>query len=128
MRTYSKYLVSLISSIGVLTINLIFILPAKANVACEAGTISYYPNNSLAKCVLTQDTTVQISMIQSGVSNFPCKAKNYIFFDDRGQFEGCQLADDIKITRNSSLETCAKDYMIAVSPLENGKQSIICRQ
>ncbi|MBE9053689.1 hypothetical protein IQ243_25470 [Nostocales cyanobacterium LEGE 11386] len=111
---------------GLLTIGFAIFLPAQAAIACEPGTISNYANNSLAACNLDQDMTVQLFSSSAGTSSFYCRAKKYIFFDDKGQFQSCQLAQDIQIRQANSITTCPAEYRVYVSVLNNGILSINC--
>ncbi|WP_413200695.1 hypothetical protein [Nostoc piscinale] len=65
---------------SLLTLNFAISFPAEAAISCETGTVVYHPNNSLATCSLSQTVNVQVSSPTAGTSNFPCKAKSYIFF------------------------------------------------
>ncbi|MEH1969285.1 MULTISPECIES: hypothetical protein [unclassified Nostoc] len=118
----------LTSSLGLFLINFAFPLPAKAAIECEAGNMIYYPNGSLLTCVLEQNITVQVSSSLSGTSNFSCRGKTYISFNEKGQFHTCELADDIQIRTGNSFEKCPAEYRIYVSTSDDGNQSIICRQ
>jgi hypothetical protein len=118
----------LTSSLGLFTINFAFPLPAKAAIECEAGNMIYYPNGSLLTCILEQNTNVQVFISISGTSNIPCRGKNYISFDEKGQFQSCQIADDIQIRTGNSVEMCPVEYRIYVSTSDNGNKSLTCRQ
>ncbi|QMS89424.1 hypothetical protein HUN01_18235 [Nostoc edaphicum CCNP1411] len=128
MKLSLQSFVFITSSLGLSTINFAFTLPVKAAIQCEAGNIIYYPNGSLLTCILEQNITVQVSSSLSGISNFPCRGKSYISFDEKGQFHTCELADDIQITTGNSFETCSAEYRIYVSTSDDGNKSIICRQ
>ncbi|MEH1943841.1 MAG: hypothetical protein V7L01_26975 [Nostoc sp.] len=118
----------LTSSLGIVTINFAFNLPAQAAIKCEAGNMIYYPNGSLLTCILEQNITVQVSNSISGTSNFTCRGKTYISFHEKGQFNTCELANDIQIKTGNSVETCPAEYRIYVSTPDDGKESITCRQ
>ncbi|BAY22000.1 hypothetical protein NIES2100_17630 [Calothrix sp. NIES-2100] len=126
MRFLSKFLAVLTSSLGLVSINFAVSMPAKAAVVCESGTISNYQNGSLATCILGQDMSVQVSSPTSAVATFECKAKNFISFDDKGQFTGCQLSQEVQLIKGSSVETCPAEYKINVLSTTNGIQSISC--
>ncbi|MEH2351600.1 MAG: hypothetical protein V7K55_27090 [Nostoc sp.] len=116
------------SSLGLLTINFAFPLPAKAAIECEAGNMIYYPNGSLLTCILDRNTNVQVFSSLSETSNIPCRGKNYISFDEKGQFQSCQIADDIQIRTANSVEICPAEYRIYVSTSDKGNKSFTCRQ
>ncbi len=126
MKFYSQSWAFLGYSWGLLTISLAVSLPAQASIVCEPGTIGNHPNNSLAGCILGQDMTVQLSSSNAGTANFPCRAKSYISFDDKGQFQSCQLAQDIQIKQGNSITKCPADYKVNVSASNNGILSINC--
>ncbi len=54
---------------------------AFASVSCTANTANNYANGSLSSCVLSMDTNI-------GLNNnyFVCQQKEYISFDEKGQF------------------------------------------
>ncbi|MEA5516045.1 hypothetical protein [Nodularia sp. UHCC 0506] len=126
MKFYSQSLAFLTYSWGLLTISFAISQPAQASIVCEPGTIINHANNSLAACILGQDMTVQLSSSSTGTSNFPCRAKNYIFFDDKGQFKSCKLSQDIDIREANSVKKCLENYKVDVSVLKNGILSINC--
>jgi hypothetical protein len=126
MKFSSKVLAVLTSTFGLFSINFAVSLPAIASVTCESGTISNYSNGSLASCILGQDTTVQVSGLSSGSSNFECLAQQSISFDEKAQFKSCQLSQEIKFTKDNSTETCPAGYKVYVSVSTNGTQSISC--
>ncbi|MFH7027390.1 MAG: hypothetical protein ACHBN1_18805 [Heteroscytonema crispum UTEX LB 1556] len=128
MKNYSKYLVYLISYLGLFTSNFAFYVPAQASIVCELDSINKYQNGSLSRCILGQNMNLQISSSKFGISNFPCQAKNYIFFDEKGQFQSCELSESINIRRGNSVETCPAEYMIHVSIPEDGNLSITCQK
>ncbi len=127
MKFCSSGLAFLISSLGLCTLNFAVSLPAQAAIACEPGTIIKYPNGSLATCEIAQNMTVQIASSSSGISNIPCKAHNYISFDDQGQFKSCRLETDIKIIRGNSRETCPAEYKVNVAVAKDGNLEISCQ-
>lgn len=126
MKFSSKILAVLTSTFGLFSINFAVSLPAQASVTCESGTILNYLNGSLETCVLGQDTTVQVSGLSSGSSNFECQGQQSISFDEKAQFKSCQLSQEIKIIKDNSTETCAAGSKVELSAT-NGIQSIICR-
>ncbi|MBW4642012.1 MAG: hypothetical protein KME23_03160 [Goleter apudmare HA4340-LM2] len=128
MKSLSSGLASLTSAFGLLTLNFAIALPAQASIVCQAGTMNKYQNGSLASCVLAQDTNVQVSSLYAGTYSFPCKAKNFILFDDQGQFKSCWLAVDIKIKKGNSIETCPAEYNVDVAIANDGSLSIFCRR
>lgn len=125
MKFSSKVLAVLTSTFGLFSINFAVSLPAQASVTCESGTISNYSNGSLASCVLGQDTTVQVSGLSSGSSNFECQRQQYISFDENAQFKSCQLSQEIKLIKDNSTETCPAGSKVELSAT-NGIQSIRC--
>ncbi|MBD2496804.1 hypothetical protein [Nostoc sp. FACHB-280] len=117
-------LFALVSSF--LTINFGISSPAEAAISCETGTVVYHPNNSLATCSLAQNINVQVSSPTIGTSNFPCKAKSYIVFDEKGQFNSCELSEEIQIRTGNVVETCPAEYKVRVSFSNQGVLSINC--
>ncbi|GBE94114.1 hypothetical protein [Nostoc cycadae] len=111
---------------SLLTINFGISLPAQAAIACEPGTVVYYPNNSLATCLLAQKMNVQVSSPVAGTSNFPCKAKSYIVFDEKGQFTSCELSEKIQIRNGNLVETCLAEYRVKFAVSDKGVVSITC--
>ncbi|TVP55419.1 MAG: hypothetical protein EA343_25045 [Nodularia sp. (in: Bacteria)] len=126
MKFYSHSLAFLTYSWGLITISFAVSLPAQASIVCEPRTIINHANNSLAACNLGQDMTVQLSSSRAGIYNFPCRAKSYISFDDKGQFQSCKLSRDIEIREANSVKKCLEDYRVDVSVLNNGILSINC--
>lgn len=126
MKFSSKVLAVLTSTFGLFSINFAVSLPAIASVTCVGETIHNYSNGSLASCILGQDTTVQVSGLSSGSSNFECLAQQSISFDEKAQFKSCQLSQEIKLTKDNSTETCPAGYKVYVSVSTNGTQSISC--
>ncbi|MBW4672820.1 MAG: hypothetical protein KME52_01905 [Desmonostoc geniculatum HA4340-LM1] len=126
MKFSSKVLAVLTSTFGLFSINFAVSLPAQASVVCEPGTINNYPNGSLAGCLLGQDMSVQVYSSSSGSSNFYCQAQQFISFDDKAQFQSCQLSEEIKLIKGNSTETCPAGYKVYVSVSTDGIQSIIC--
>ncbi|MBR8839390.1 MAG: hypothetical protein DSM106950_36650 [Stigonema ocellatum SAG 48.90 = DSM 106950] len=127
MKIHSKSLKPLIFTFSLFTINFTFSEPAKAAIACEPNTINHFQNGSLASCILSNETQVQLNNPQAGISNFPCKAKNYILFLEDGQFQSCQLSNTIQIRTGNSVQPCPAEYMIYVSVSKDGNQSISCQ-
>lgn len=107
-------------------INLVFSQPAVSAVSCESGTIKRYSNGSLKDCILAKDTKVRIGNNQLGTSIFPCKAKEYINFTEKSQFEECKLSEEIKIKTGNSVTSCLTDYKVSVSTSDEGKISVEC--
>ncbi|MEA5598527.1 hypothetical protein [Rivularia sp. UHCC 0363] len=129
MKYFNCKLTTVASFLSVSAINLVFSQPAISAVSCESGTIVRHSNGSLAYCVLARDTKVSISNPQIGTSIFPCKAKKYITFAQKSQFEECTLSEDIKIIQNNSVQTCPEDFIVSVSTSSDGKNlSIGCRK
>lgn len=126
MKFSSKVLAVLTSTFGLFSINFAVSLPAQASVTCEGGTINNYSNGSLATCILGQETNVQVSSPSSGLSNFYCQAQKFISFDEKAQFTGCQLSQEIQLRKGNSIETCPAEYKVNVSIETNGTQSISC--
>ncbi|MBD2363347.1 hypothetical protein H6G36_19490 [Anabaena minutissima FACHB-250] len=123
---HSNFLI-LLSSLSIFGLNFAISPPGKAAISCENGTINRYSNGSLHTCIINQNTTLQLSSA-SGLSTFPCKAQNYIYFDEKGQFQRCQLAEDMQIRIGNSLEKCPADFWINIYISDAGHQSITCRQ
>lgn len=115
------------SSLGLCTLNFAIYLPAKASIICEPGTIIKYQNGSLATCAIAQNMNVQVSNSRSGIYNFPCKAQNYISFDEQGQFKNCRLETEIKIIRGNSEEICPAEYKVNVAVSQDGNLLISCQ-
>ncbi|MEO1428957.1 MAG: hypothetical protein AAFV71_07815 [Cyanobacteria bacterium J06633_8] len=127
MKFLSCKLFTVASFFGVFTINLFFSQPALSAVSCERGTIRHFKNGSLASCILSRDTRVNISNNRVGTFTFPCQAKNFIEFGQKSQFKSCKLAKDIRIRKGNSVETCKKDKIVSVSTSGDGKKlSISC--
>jgi hypothetical protein len=116
----------LTSSLGLFALNFAISLPAQASIVCEPETVSNYQNGSLASCVLGQDMNVQVSSSNSWISNFPCKAKTDISFDEKGQFKSCQLSQELQIKTGNSIQQCPADYKVYVSVANDGTKSINC--
>ncbi|AFY47496.1 hypothetical protein Nos7524_1623 [Nostoc sp. PCC 7524] len=117
----------LLTSLGVISLNFSICLPAQASISCEPGNINRYANGFLASCVLGQNTTLQVSAA-SGISTFPCKFQNYIYFDEKGQFQKCQLSEDIQIKTGNSIEKCPAEFWVNVAIGNDGSLSITCRR
>ncbi|WP_044291310.1 hypothetical protein [Rivularia sp. PCC 7116] len=129
MKFFNCKLFTVASFLGVSTINLFFSQPALSAVSCERGTIVRHRNGSLASCILSRDTRVKISNNRVGSFTFACKAKNVIEFAQKSQFESCKLAEDIRIRKGNSVETCKKDKIVSVSTSGDSKNlSIYCRR
>lgn len=126
MRFSSKVLAVLTSTFGLFSINFAVPLPAIASVVCESGTISSYQNGSLASCILGQDMTVQVYNPRSGSFNFYCQAQKFISFDDKAQFQSCQLSQEIHLRKGNSIEICPAEYKVYSSVSTDGIQSITC--
>ncbi|MCC5636135.1 hypothetical protein LC593_09735 [Nostoc sp. CHAB 5844] len=127
MKSFSQGFALLTLASGLLSINFGISLPAQAAISCEPGTVNYYLNNSLATCLLAQNVNVQVSSSVSGTSNFPCKAKSYILFDEKGQFSSCQLSEQIQIRKGNLVETCPAEYKVQVAVSNTGVFSITCQ-
>ncbi|WP_414529872.1 hypothetical protein [Nodularia chucula] len=126
MKFYSHSLAFLTASWGLLITSFVVSLPAQASIVCEPGTIINHPNNSLAACNLGQNMNLRLSSSNGSISNFPCKAKNYISFDNKGQFKSCKLSQDIEIRQANSMTKCLENYRVDVSVSNNGTLSINC--
>jgi hypothetical protein len=105
----------LTSALGVLTVNLAVSQPASAAIVCEPKTSLNYTNGSLAACILSENTTVEISTPSAGTSSFPCKEKNWITFNDQGQLSSCRLWEEINIRQGNSVEKCPVDYRVELT-------------
>lgn len=128
MKSCSSELGIFTSSLGLLTLSFVISLPAKAAIGCETDTINNYSNGSLATCILSHDINLQISNSRTGGSNFSCKAKSYIFFDEKGQLKSCQLAEEIKIIQSNSVETCPAEYRVDIAIAQDGSLAIDCHR
>ncbi|MBF2017545.1 MAG: hypothetical protein IGS23_20535 [Rivularia sp. T60_A2020_040] len=129
MKYFNRKLIKFASFLSVSAINLVFSQPAISAVSCEAGTISRHSNGSLAYCVLARDTKVTVSNPQIGTSIFPCKAKNYITFAEKSEFQKCTLSQELKIIKTNSVQTCPKDFIVSISTSSDGKNiSIGCER
>lgn len=126
MKFSSKVLAVLTSSLALFSINFAVSLPAQASVTCESGTIVNYQNGSLETCILGQGTTVQVSSPSTGLSNFECLAEKSISFDEKAQFQSCQLSQETPLRTGNSVETCPAEHKVNVSVSSNGIQSITC--
>ena len=127
MKTVSSWLSIFTTSLGLLTVNLAIPLPAKASVICEPGTITNHANGSPALCILSQDMNLQISSLGTDTSNFICKGENYIAFNEKAQFTSCILAEEMKIIKSNTVETCLPEYRVEVSTSEDGSLVISCK-
>ena len=127
IKRFCQNFLLLTSAFGLVTINFGISLTAQAAISCESGTVNYYPNGSLATCLLTQNVNVEVSSSFWGTSNFPCKAKNYISFDQKGQFYSCQLSKEIQIKSGNVVDTCAAEYQVQVTVLDTGVLAITCQ-
>lgn len=129
MKFFNHKLAKVASFFSISAMSLVFSQPALSAVSCEAGTISHYPNGSLASCVLARETKVTISNNRVGTSIFPCKAKNYISFAEKSQFQSCKVSEDIKIRKANSVQTCPEDYIVSVLTFSDGNNlSIRCNK
>nr|WP_322718823.1 hypothetical protein [Nostoc sp. ChiQUE02]MDZ8231813.1 hypothetical protein [Nostoc sp. ChiQUE02] len=126
MKFSFQALAVLTSSLGLFSINFAVSLPAHAAIVCEPGIINNHSNGSLASCILGQDMDVQVYSPSSGTSNFSCQAKKSISFDEKGQFQSCQLSQDIQLRTGNSIQICPAEYKVYVSVKTNGDQSITC--
>ncbi len=129
MNFFYYKLAAAASFFSVSAINMFFSQPVLAAISCESGTISRYANGSLRYCLLARDTKVRIGNNRVGTSIFPCKAKTYISFAEKSEFQRCTLSEDIRIIENNSVRTCPKDDIVSVSILNDGKDlSVDCRR
>jgi hypothetical protein len=71
--------------------------------------------------------TIKLSTSNAGTHNFDCQSQSYIYFDENGQFESCQLAQDMYLKQGNSITKCPADYRVYVSSLGNGILSVNCR-
>ncbi len=127
MNISLKLLASIVSPLGILTLNFGFSLPVKAEVVCQSGSVSNYTNGQLHRCILAKNLTAQVTVNNASTSTFPCKANSYIFFSDKGQFESCILSAKTQIVQNNSVEVCQANMMVFLATASDGKQSIQCR-
>ncbi|WP_353931531.1 hypothetical protein WJM97_02790 [Okeanomitos corallinicola TIOX110] len=125
MLKHSQLSLLVASFLGISTIGLAISEPASASVVCEPGTITKYPNGSLARCILGSDTTIQVASA-SGRSVFPCKAGESISFNSKGQFSSCTLYEEIKIRKGNSTQVCKADSSVSLWIDSRGNQDISC--
>ena len=94
---------------------------AKAAVSCEANTAINHSNGSLASCILSFDADI-------GLNNnyFACQQKEYISFDEKGQFQSCTLARDLQIRNGNDVTNCLAKGKVDVIVASTGIQSISC--
>jgi len=124
MNLLNRKLVAASYFLSIFAINLFFPQPAISAVSCKTGTISRDSNGSLDYCLLARDMKIRI-----GGAIFPCKAKKYISFAKKSQFESCTLSQDIKIRKGNSIQSCKTDYIVLVSTQDDGKNiSISCKR
>lgn len=94
---------------------------AFAAVSCEANTGNNHSNGSLSSCILSIDTNVGLNN-----NHFVCQQKQYISFDEKGQFKSCTLARDLQIRNGNKLTTCLAKGRVDVSISSTGIQSVNC--
>lgn len=124
MIFFNSKLIGVVSFSAFSAINLIFSQPAVSAISCEPGTINRYSNGSLENCLLARDMKIRI-----GGAIFPCKAKKYISFTEKSQFQSCTLSQDIKIRKGNAVQSCKTDYIVSVSTPDEAKNlSIECRR
>lgn len=128
MKLLGKSLASVVSSIGLLAINLILPSPVQAEVKCESGTINQYQNGSLERCIISSNTTIQVSNFKIGNSIYPCQKGYYIFFDENAHFKSCVLSAAVQIRTGNLIENCPEKHMVYISILKDGNQSVTCRR
>lgn len=129
MKFFNHKLAAVSSFMSISAINIFFSQPALSAISCEAGTINRHANGSLSFCVLARDTKITISNYRTGRSIFPCKAKSYVMFAEKSEFQRCRLSEQIKIREGNSVTTCPKDYIVSVSTSNDGKDlSIRCNR
>jgi hypothetical protein len=115
----------LIAIISIFSFPFTIISPANAEVVCENGTIQNHTNGQLHNCILARNVKVHVSSNNFNLGVFPCKAKNQIFFNEKGIFSSCQLSENIKIQTGNSIKSCPVDYEVFFS--ENNNLSVDCR-
>ena len=128
MKISSKYLTCLVSTLGISSFSLVFLPSVNAEVICKSGTISNHTNGQLYSCILARKVTANVTLNNMNNSIFPCKAEQYVFFNEKGQFQSCVLSEKIKIVQAASVTTCLSEMMVFLSTDSNGKQSVSCRQ
>ena len=94
---------------------------AFAAISCEANTANNHSNGSLSSCILSSDTNIGLNN-----NNFACQQKEYISFDEKGQFKSCTLARDLQIRNGNKLTTCLAKGEVNVSVSSTGVQSVTC--
>jgi hypothetical protein len=118
----SPFLIAIISIFG---FSFGMISPVSAEVVCENGTIINHTNGQLHDCILARNVRVNASINNVSLGVFPCKAKNHIFFNDKGIFSSCQLSENIQIQTGNSIKVCPVNYGVFVS--DNNNLSVDCR-
>lgn len=116
----SKLLKLYIAALSIISISTIP-QAAKAAVSCEVNTATNYPNGSLARCILSFEANIGLNN-----NHFACQQKEYISFDEKGQFNSCTLARDLQIRNGNKVTTCLAKGQVNVSIASTGIQSINC--
>ncbi|KJH69630.1 hypothetical protein [Aliterella atlantica] len=93
----------------------------KAALSCEMDTAINYANGSLASCILNFDVNIGLSN-----NHFVCQQKQYISFDEKGQFRSCTLARDLLLRKGNKITTCLAKGEVSVKILNSGNQEITC--
>lgn len=117
MSKLLKLAISALSLISITTIP----QSAFAAVSCEANTATNHSNGSLASCILSFDANIGL-----GNNYFACQQKNYISFDEKGQFESCTLVKDLQIRNGNKVTNCLAKGTVNVSISSSGIQSVRC--
>jgi len=128
MKYSRKLVLTTYSILGVCTTNLLVSLPAKANIVCQVGTINRFDNGQLESCVITSKIQVMAANSRAGNSAFLCRENSYIYFDESGKFQGCILANSIKINRGNTVEVCPEQSLVYVGSVSNKNQLLGCRK
>jgi len=116
----SKLLPLVISTLSLISISTIP-QAAFAAVSCEANTVNNYANGSLESCILSVDSNIGVNY-----NYFACQQKEYIAFDEKGQFKSCTLARDLQIRNGNKVTTCLATGKVDISIASTGIQSITC--
>lgn len=128
MQNSRRFMLAICSCLGLFTTNFLVSLPAKANVVCQPGTINRFDNGQLESCVITSNIKVVAANHHAGNSAFVCRENSYIYFDESGKFQGCVLANTIRIKKGNAVEVCPETSMVYVANLNNSNQFLSCRQ
>lgn len=87
-----------------------------ASISCTNGSAQNHPNGSLARCILAVNMSVSVNG-----SSVPCKAEEYVFFDQNAQFTKCKLSKETTIKdQDGKVSKCPANSGISVEVGKNG--------